>query len=422
MVGVGNNILEKIKSYTPEGYCNDDIVVTSAKGSYYIDINNKKYLDFTSGIFTNTFGHCYPPLINAEIKQIKKCDNIHGRRSIVEGEFYSKLSNFMPLSDYKFIPYNDGGYAIDRGLTDIINYYDKKRIPIGAFRGGFHGKTMATKLTINETAKATFFDNFQIEYPNCYRCPYKKQYPQCKMCCIKETCNKLQEKKAKAIIFEPIQGAGVIIPPQGFWQKIFEYCQKNKIIMFADEVLTGGGRIGSFLASYGHYGITPDIISLTKGLANGRPLSVLCEREYITDNPYAKRPMERSSTFASHPTNLAVASKCLELIEKENILTHVQNMGNILTEELQIISRKYNDICTSRSIGLMGAIEFVKTQTTKEPDYHLCNMVFNQARKLGLEVILSGNILRIAPPLNISKKDLIKGIKILDKSIKESLS
>ena len=90
-------------------------------------------------------------------------DNVHGRRTEAECHFYEELAPLLPLPDYKLIPYNDGGYAVDRGLSDIINYFDKQRIPIAAFRGGFHGKTMGTKLTINETAHAALFDNFQVD-------------------------------------------------------------------------------------------------------------------------------------------------------------------------------------------------------------------------------------------------------------------
>ena len=424
MDGTGNKItINDIKKYTPIGYCDsDDIIVSHAQGSYFTDINQKTYLDFTSGIFTNSFGHCYPPLIKEEIEQIQKCDNIHGRRSVAEYSFYKKLNEFMPITDYKFIPYNDGGYAVDRALSDIINYYNKERIPIAAFKGGFHGKTIGTKLTINETAKAALFDNFQVEYPNCYRCPYNKEYPKCQMCCIKEICDKLHQRKAKAIIFEPIQGAGVIIPPLGFWQKIEEFCKENNIIMFADEVLTAGGRTGYFLASYGHYNIIPDVISITKGLANGRPLSVLAEREFITNNPYAKRKNERSSTFASHPTNMAVAKKCLELLQKENIFSNVREMGNILKDKLKLIKEKSIYIGDTRAIGLMGAIEFVKNKEDKTQNYELCQKVFKKARDYGLETIQSGHILRIAPPLNITKEDLEKGLEIIEKSIKDSIS
>ena len=420
MAGNGNDIIQEIKKYTPEGYCLDnDILVVDGKGAYFKDIEGKRYLDFTSGIFTNTFGHSFPPLIEAEIEQIRKFDNIHGRRSLAEYEFYKQLDSYMPSKDYKYIPYNDGGYAVDRGLSDIINYCNKERIPIAAFRGGFHGKTMGTKLTINETAKAALFENFQLEYPNCYRCPWNKEYPECKMCCIKSICDKLQEKKTKAIIFEVIQGAGVIIPPKGFWEKIADYATQNKIIMFADEVLTGGGRTGYFLASYGHYKIIPDIISITKGLANGRPLSVLCEKEYITNNPYAKRKGERSSTFASHPTNMAVAAKTLECLKKYNILENVREMGHILNEELSKIKKENMFIGDVRSIGLMGAIEFVKTPLNKEANYDLCEKVFYRARKRGLETILSGHILRIAPPLNINRTELKEGMKILSEVVKE---
>jgi 4-aminobutyrate aminotransferase/(S)-3-amino-2-methylpropionate transaminase len=241
------------------------------------------------------------------------------------------------------------------------------------------------------------------------------------MCCVKEICDKLKKKKTKAIIFEPIQGAGVIIPPQGFWQEIYEFCKENKIIMFADEVLTAGGRTGYFLASYGYYNITPDIISITKGLANGRPLSVLCQREFITDNQYAKRKQERSSTFASHPTNMAVATKCLELIEKENILANVRTLGNTLANYINKLKDKYENLGDSRSIGLMAGLEFVNTKKDKIPNYELCQKIFERARYNGLETIQSGNILRLAPPLNITKKDLLKGLDIIENSIKESI-
>lgn len=416
-------LIKKFFQYVPEGYCaTDDIIVDRGEGSYFYDIEGKKYLDFTSGIFTNTFGHAFPPLIKAEIAQCRKCDNIHGRRSLAELDFYTQLAPYMPSTDYAFIPYNDGGYTVDRGLSDIINYFNKERIAIAAFRGGFHGKTMGTKLTINETAKAALFENFQVDFPNCYRCPWQKKHPQCGLFCVKEICAALKQKKTKAILFEVIQGSGVIIPPQGFWQQIETFCQKANIIMFADEVLTGGGRTGSFLASFGLYGIKPDIISLTKGLANGRPLSVLCEQRKITNNPYAKRKSERSSTFAAHPTNMAVAAESLRCLKQYQILENVQKLGKIFHESLLSLKEQFTPIGDVRSVGLMGAIEFVKTRQDKQPDTTLCNAVFHKARQKGLETILSGHILRLAPPLNITKEELLQGLDILKETLSEEIS
>ena len=419
MAGNGNKeYIDAFTKYVPAGYCQeDDIVVKIGAGSYFKDVSGKQYLDFTSGIFTNSFGHCFKPLIEAEMEQTKKFDNVHGRRSLAELDFYQQLADFMPSPNYKFIPYNDGGYAVDRGLSDIINYFNKERIPIAAFRGGFHGKTMGTKMTINETAKAALFDNFQIDYPNCYRCPWKKKYPECGQCCVADICEKLKQHQAKAIIFEVIQGAGVIIPPQGFWQKIEVFCRAHNIVMFADEVLTGGGRTGHFLAGYGLYGIIPDVISITKGLANGRPLSVLCEKNCITENKYGSRLGERSSTFAAHPVNMAVAAENLRCLKKYQIFDNVQQQGKILKEGLQQLKKLSSHIGDVRSVGLMAAIEFVHSAEEKEPDYDFCRKVFTKARQLGLETILSGHILRLAPPLNISKNEIMSGLEILKESV-----
>lgn len=421
MDGIGNRgIIARIRARTPQGYCTDeDIVVASASGSRFTDADGKTYLDFTSGIFTNSFGHCYPPFVAAEIRAVGLMDNVHGRRTEAECHFYEELAPLLPFPDYKLIPYNDGGYAVDRGLSDIINYFDKQRIPIAAFRGGFHGKTMGTKLTINETAHAALFDNFQVDYPHCYRCPWHKERQTCGLHCLGEVIAKLKERRAKAVIFEPVQGAAVVVPPREFMTGFADFCRENGIIMFADEVLTGGGRTGYFLASYGLWGICPDIVSLTKGLANGRPLSVLCEREYITENPYAVRPGERSSTFAAHPVNLAVASAVLEELKKGEIFVRVRRSGVMLREELERLAAMFPSVGDVRSAGLMGAVEFVKSRSGKEPDAALAREVFFRARQNGLEAILSGHILRLAPPLNVAAADLEEGMAILRRSIEQ---
>lgn len=415
------SVIKEFEKFVPDGYCqSDDIVVASGRGSYFTDIEGREYLDFSSGIFTNTFGHAFAPFIRAEIAQIQRCDNIHGRRSMAELEFYKLLDRHMPASDYVFIPYNDGGYAVDRGLSDIINYFNKQRIPVAAFRGGFHGKTMGTKLTINETAPAALFDNFQVDFPNCYRCPWGRRHPDCQLGCVKDICETLRRKQTRAILFELVQGSGVVVPPAGFWEQMAAFCKENNIVMFADEVLTGGGRTGTFLASAG-YNIRPDVISVTKGLANGRPLSVLCERRHITNNPYGRRPGERSSTFAAHPVNMAVAAENLRCLDEYNIFENVRRQATVLADGLCELKRQCARIGDVRAVGLMGAIEFVVTRAGKEPDVDLGRRVFRAARKNGLETIGGGHIIRLAPPLNITSADLIHGIEILSHTINQEV-
>lgn len=414
------SIMEQLKKYVPQGYLQEqEHVPIRGKGCWYQDANGKKYLDFSSGIFTNTFGHGCERLVRASADQAALLANIHGRHSEAELRFYERLFAYLPVDDYKAIPYNDGGYTIDRGLTDIINYYGKQRIRIGAYRGGFHGKTQAGKLLINETKKAALYDNFQIDFPNCYRCPWNKEKKSCGMICVKEACKMLEEKEARALVFEPVQGSGIVIPPDGYWRKIQDFCKERGILMFADEVLTGGGRTGSYLAST-YFGIVPDMIALTKGLANGKPLSVLLEREFITQNPFAVRPLERSSTFAAHPEALAAAAELLDMLRQDRVLQNVQNCGEILKKKLAELVPGFETIGDARSVGLMAAIEFVTDKESKRPFPQMGKLVAHACRENGLEIIENGHIIRLAPPLMINREELLTGIGKLIKSIESA--
>ena len=413
-------ILDELTKYMPEGCVTEgEPIPTEGRGCRYLDADGKEYLDFTSGIFTNSLGHGCEPVNRAAYRQACRLANIHGRHSEAELSFYRRLFSHLPVSDYKVIPYNDGGYTIDRGLTDIVNYYEKERVGIGAFQNSFHGKTQATKLLINQTEAATFYRNFQIPFPNCYRCPWGCEKEHCEMECAFAACQTLEEQEAGALIFEPIQGAGVILPPEGYWKCLAEFCKSRGILLFADEVLTGGGRVGQYLAS-SYYGIVPDMIALTKGLANGKPLSVLLERDFVTRNRYAVRPMERSSTFAAHPEALAAAAELLRVLETEHVLENVRVAGDCLKEDLLAMGERFRSIGETRSLGLMAAIEFVSNPADKAPFTEMAVCAFQKCRENGLEVLLNGHILRLAPPLIIERSDLREGMALLERSIAQA--
>lgn len=413
-------ILESLGKYLPEGCVQaGDPVPVKGAGCRYWDADGREYLDFTSGIFTNSFGHSCAAINQAAFAQANCLANIHGRHAESELRFYQRLFPRLPCGDYKAIPYNDGGYTIDRGLTDIINYYGKKRVGIGAFRNGFHGKTQAAKLLINETEPAALYRNFQIEFPNCYRCPWKKEKGRCGMECAAAACRTLEENEAGALILEPVQGAGIVLPPEGYWTHLQDFCRPRGILLFADEVLTGGGRAGTYLAS-AYFGLVPDMIALTKGLANGKPLSVLLEREFITRNRYAVRPLERSSTFAAQPEALAAAAEALRLLEEEHILENVQSCGEILGGRLLDMQKKFRSIGEVRFLGLMAAVEFVTDAGSRTPFTEMGVRAFRTCRQNGLEVLQNGHILRLAPPLVIGRKDLEIGLERLEQSIAQA--
>lgn len=414
-----DNLLKIIKKYSAD--ClpyQDNTLITKGRGCYYWDSDGKKYLDFTSGIFTNSFGHAYFPLVIEGLKQSLKMNNMHGRKTKTEAFFFQELASFMPKDDYRFIPYCDGGYTVDRAINTLLNHFKYQKITIAAFKGGFHGKTLATKLLLSDSKKATFFNNVQLEYPYCYRCPFHQQEGKCKFECVQKVCQALKEKELHVLIFEAVQGSKVVIPPKKFWEKVSNFCHKNNILLFADEILTGGGRTGHFLASFGLYGIIPDIITITKGLGNGQPLSVICERDFLTQNEKSQRMWEHSSTFAKTPYALGISTKILSLLKKKKIFEHVQQMSKILSDGLENL-KSLQEVGDVRCVGLMAAVEFVKDKNTKEENIDFGQKVFLKARSFGLELIPAAHIIRIAPPLNIKQKDLIKGIALLKQAITE---
>ncbi len=411
-----HQLLEELAQYVPPGYLEGCThFPMRGCGERYWDVRGNAYLDWSSGIFTNTFGH------DGFSMPAVSLSNIHGRHALVELEFLKMLFVHLPAADYKAVVYGDGGgYTMDRGLTVLHQYFGKRRVRIAAFAGGFHGKTQATKLLINRTEHAAFFHNCQIPFPNCYRCPWGETQGNCAGRCIAETCNFLEEEHIDVLVFEPVQGSGIIPPPAGYWRELGQFCRERGILLFADEVLTGGGRTGQYLASTA-FGIVPDLLVLTKGLANGLPLSVLLMRDFLVQNPYSTRYLEYSSTFLAVPFLLEAGCQVLEAMEDQDILYRVQRLGPVLGEGLLRLKERFPCIGDVRWVGLMAAVEFVRDRETKEPDPAMGTAVFSQCEAQGLELIPGGHILRMAPALNTTRENLARGLWLLEAGIRAAM-
>lgn len=387
-------------------------VISSGKGSFYQDIDGKTYLDFSSGIFTNSFGHGEIEITETLAKVFGSLGNIHGRQYIGALNFYRRLFRFLPSKNYRAVIFGDGGgYTVDRCLMELFYHFDKKKYKLATFAGGFHGKTIGAKLAVNPNESCSFFSSHVVPPPYCYRCPFVKKSKTCSLECANIVEENLLACRAQVFLFEPVLGSSVIVPPENYWKRIEKFCRTNKILMVADEVLVGGGRIGTFLAST-HYKICPDVIILTKGLANGLPLSLMLLDKKFTENIYSRRILNYSSTFVSLPALMAVADKVLEKIERENILDNVKMRGVQLKQGLENLQKKFPIIGDVRAIGLMAAIEFVKDDISRK--------IFLAAEQNGLELILpTSNIVRLAPPLNISAEEIELGLKLLERSLQD---
>ncbi|MBS3952570.1 MAG: aspartate aminotransferase family protein [Methylomicrobium sp.] len=389
------------------------------EGSRLYDTNGREYLDLSAGILTNAVGHCHPYVIEALREQVGKLGNIHDFPYPERLKLMRMLKERLPIHLNRFVFLTTGAEAVEATIRIIVNHHGKKPVTIAAIREGYHGKTLGAKRLIRDAeegdvpGRGSFQNNAKGTPAYCYRCPLEKKYPGCEIACAKETCQNLKKHNARALIFEPVMGArGVIIPPQGYWEEIGQFCKSEGITTAADEILTGGGRTGEFLASV-QLGITPDIAILAKGIASGFPFAVITARDEVSRNPISEQPGEFSATFASHPFSLRAATATLEAMDADKTKANVAERAKDLKERLDKLREEFNEIGDARSIGLLGAIEFVKDRKTKEPDEVHAARVFRLAMTEGVKTLLGGCIIRLAPPLNISKGDLKEGLGLL---------
>lgn len=391
-------------------------VVVSGKGSFYQDADGKNFLDFSSGIFSNNFGHGDKEITEILAKVFGSIGNIHGRQWIGAPDFYRRLFCFLPSKDYHVVAYGDGGgYTVDRCLTELFYHFGKRPFNLLTLAGGFHGKTIGNKLAVNPKESCSFFHTHTFPPPYCYRCPFGKERTTCRLECATKLEEQLLQTQAQVFMFEPVLGGAVIVPPTEYWQRIAKFCRAHSVILVADEVLVGGGRVGTFLAST-HYGITPDAIFLTKGLADGLPLSVMLLKKELTDNPYSRRELNYSSTFVNVPALMAVASKVMEKLERDNIFANVRARSEQLLHGLKNLQKKFPIIGDVRGIGLIVGVEFIHSD--KSPDAEVCRKVFKSAENNGLELILpTSNVLRFAPPLNITDEEIYLCLKLFERSL-----
>jgi dTDP-4-amino-4,6-dideoxy-D-glucose transaminase len=217
----------------------------------------------------------------------------------------------------------------------------------------------------------------------------------------------LESDNIAAFLFEPIQSAGgVIVPPREYWKIIEAACRKKNIIMVADEIVTAGGRVGTFLACE-YYGIEPDLVTAAKGISSGLPFSLLAGREEIMCSPWFSTPGSVSSTFGGNPVSCAAASATLEVIRDESVVAGVPALGAQLASRLKDLLERFPDqIADVRGIGLLHAIEFGRADETDSAKAARAARFYQRCLHLGVRVGLGGNIARLSPPLNISAKDI----------------
>jgi 4-aminobutyrate aminotransferase len=258
--------------------------------------------------------------------------------------------------------------------------------------------------------------------PYCYRCPLHLKYPECNVACANDVESVIQTTTSGSIaafIAEPIQGVGgFITPPPEYFKIVYRIVKNYGGLFISDEVQTGWGRTGKKWWGIEQWEVTPDIITSAKSMGNGMAAGLTITTGELADNFQGLT----IATFGGNPVTSVAVRAVIDVIEEENLLENTHVVGSYLRKKLEELQQKYPLIGDVRGMGMMQALELVKDRQTKEPASQETTQVMERARDNGLLIGkggMFGNVIRMSPPMNISKADVDEGIRLLDKAFSE---
>jgi 4-aminobutyrate aminotransferase len=393
-------------SYT-RGY---PLVMKRGQGAMVEDVDGNRFLDFAAGIAVVATGHSHPAVVAAIQKQAAEFLHMSGTDFYYESmvTLAEKLAALTPGNTARRVYFGNSGAEANEAALKLARYHSGRDKFI-AFLGSFHGRTMgALSLTGSRTVqKRGFHPSLPVQhipYAYCYRCAYGKQPDTCHVECVQVLEDQLFKtilpaEEVAAIFVEPIQGeGGYLVPPAKFHEELRRLADKYGILLIHDEVQSGMGRTGRMFASE-HFGVTPDIVTLAKGIASGMPLSATIARAEIMNWP----PGAHASTFGGNPVSIAAALTTIELLE-ESVLENSRVMGETMMARMQRWPHVFKNVGDVRGRGLMIGFELVYDKETKERAPELRNQLELLAFERGLLILGCGpNSIRLCPPLIINQ-------------------
>ena len=416
-------IIEKHRKYLfscVANYYKEPLVVDHAKGSTVVDVEGREYLDFFGGIVTISVGHCNEKVTGAIERQTHKLQHVS---TLYPNEPHvrlaEKLAEITPGRLQKSFFTNSGTEANETAV--LLAQLHTKCQDVIALRHSYSGRShLAMSLTAHAAWRLTPTPAAGIHHiPNayCYRCPFGLTYPSCDLKCAKDLEEAIQTEtsgRIAAFMAEPIQGiGGFITPPKEYFQVIASILRQYGGLFICDEVQTGWGRTGGKMFGIEHWGVEPDIMTFAKGMANGVPIGATIARAEIADSMKGLT----ISTFGGNPVTSAAALATIQVIEEENLVDNARVMGRRLREGLEALKQKYPFIGDVRGMGLMQGLELVGEN--KRPDGEAVRRLFERTKANGLLIGkggLMGNVIRITPPLNVTRDQIDQALKLLDQS------
>ncbi|HEY4513770.1 MAG TPA: aspartate aminotransferase family protein [Candidatus Paceibacterota bacterium] len=381
-------IFELYDEFVMPVYSRTPLRLVRGKGSYVWDGNGEKYLDFFPGWGVSGIGHCHPRVVKAIKKQAGEL--IH-----VSNNYYHDLQALLAkkIIDETFpgkvFFCNSGAEANEAAIKLARKFGNPSRNEIITFEGAFHGRTIAT---VTATGQKKYVEGFEPLPAGFVKIPFND---------IGAFQNAVSDKTV-AVILEPVQGEGGInVAEQKFLVEVRRICSEKNILLIFDEVQSGMGRAGKLFA-YQNYRIEPDVLTISKSLGGGFPIAAIVAKKEIADT---LGPGKHGTTFGGSPLACAAALATFEAIEKDNLLKNAVEMGKYLREKLNELKKKFPVIKEVRGVSLMLGLELNIAGKTIYEECLKKKLLINCTQE---------NVLRIMPPITVSKKEIDSAVRILD--------
>jgi 4-aminobutyrate aminotransferase/(S)-3-amino-2-methylpropionate transaminase len=405
-------------------------IIDHAKGALITDIDGNTFIDLAGGVGVLNVGHSHPAVVSAIQESAARFT--HTDYTVFPYDSYIRLAEElcrrMP-GDFpkKAVFMNSGAEAVESAVKIARKATGKRGII--CFEGAFHGRTM---MALSLTSKVRPYkegmgpfasDVYRVPFPYVYRWPgFPSEAEVCRQALEhleRAFTTQVSPDETAAIIIEPIQGEnGFIVPPAGYLQGVQQLCRKYNILLICDEVQTGYGRTGEFLASE-YFGIEPDLITLGKSIGAGLPLSGVVGRAELLD---AAGDGSVGGTFVGNPVACAAALAVLKVYDEEDLGGNAKRIGEQIVDRLTAFSRESSLIGDLRGAGAMQAIELVRDLETREPATEETAEIIKRCLHRGIIIFkagLYGNVIRFLVPLVITPEQLDEALDVLTMTIRE---
>jgi alanine-glyoxylate transaminase / (R)-3-amino-2-methylpropionate-pyruvate transaminase len=407
-------------------YYQKPLMIVEGRGQWLFDEKGRRYLDGFGGIVTVSVGHCHPHVVAAARAQNETIQHtttiyLHPNIALYARDLAAKMPGELKVVYFV----NSGSEANDLALLMARAF--TQNYDVIALRNGYHGGSQSTMgLTSHHTWKFNVPGGFGVQHaqmPDTYRGPHGANDPEAGRKYADDVQSLIRfgtSGQVAGFIAESIQGVGgTVVFPEGYLRHAYAHVRAAGGVCIADEVQAGFGRTGSHYWGFETQGVIPDIVTMAKGIGNGCPLAAV-----VTTPAIARALTSRIhfNTFGGNPVVSAQGRAVLEVIEREGLQANSLRVGHHLKTGLIRLAEKHSLIGEVRGLGLMLGVELVKDRATKAPAKEQCAAVFEKARTLGLLIGkggLSGNCLRIKPPMCLTTADADFLIAVLDQALGE---